>query len=288
MVAITSPEEFANKLDRFENVRADKKTNETSWRDNPGECYSDIIRTEENVEKREFRLPPVKEGKYRAPREEQYGAMINTRKYCCICELSHLVRDCPERYQVSTQNKKERNQEKDVPIAEIQSYFLKPDKSSYLPVNIPTNVPQYVTTKGNKEVKTLVDSGAQIPVIKGKFLSQGKLTTGRIILTSAFGERIEAGLAKFRISMKSKFHRPIEILAAVSSRIQEQLTIPTNIYQLFKISTEDGGEWKTEILRPLVRRTKNELRTKLSSKRRVRRIKEGNREAERKPGKTKA
>ncbi|GBM00129.1 hypothetical protein AVEN_224577-1, partial [Araneus ventricosus] len=68
----------------------------------------------------------------------------------------------------------------------------------------------------------------------------------------AFGERIEAGLAKFQVSLKSdhkdKFYRPIEILAAVSSRIQEQLIIPTNIYQLLRSSTEDGGERKTELL----------------------------------------
>ncbi|GBM97723.1 hypothetical protein AVEN_11831-1 [Araneus ventricosus] len=128
------------------------------------------------------------------------------------------------------------------------------------------NALQYVTTVvGEKEVKTLIDSGAQILVINGKFLSQGKITTGKIILTSAFGERIEAGLAKFLVSLKSdhkdKFYRPIEILAAVSSRIQEQLIIPTNIYQLLKSSTEDGGKRKTKLLQPrlAVKRTNGEL-----------------------------
>ncbi|GBM77325.1 hypothetical protein AVEN_38970-1 [Araneus ventricosus] len=51
---------------------------------------------------------------------------------------------------------------------------------------------------------------------------------------------------------KNKFHRPIEILAAVSSRIQEQLIVPANIYQLLKIPTEDGGERKTELLQPRI------------------------------------
>ncbi|GBN59977.1 hypothetical protein AVEN_62778-1 [Araneus ventricosus] len=137
--------------------------------------------------------------------------------------------------------------------------------SSHLPANISINALQYVTTVvGEKEVKTLIDSGAQMPIINGKFLSQGKITIGKILLTSAFGERIEAGLAKFQVSLKSdhkdKFYRPIEILAAVSSRIQEQLIIPTNIYQLLRSSIEDGGKRKTELLQPrlAIQRTNGE------------------------------
>ncbi|GBL83642.1 hypothetical protein AVEN_201946-1 [Araneus ventricosus] len=247
------PEEFANKLDDFENVRADRKM-ETSWRDQPGERFTYACEEQRNTADCKFRSSQVKGEKYLAPRREQYSTRINTRKDCYVCGLSHLARDCPERYQVSTPNKK-LNRDNDVPTVEIQSYRLKPEMSSHLPANISINALQYVTTVvGEKEVKTLIDSGAQIPVINGKFLSQGKITTGKIILTSAFGERIEAGLAKFQVSLKSdhkdKFYRPIEIFAAVSSRIQEQLIIPTNIYQLLRSSTEDGGERKTELLQP--------------------------------------
>ncbi|GBM51336.1 hypothetical protein AVEN_69309-1 [Araneus ventricosus] len=94
---------------------------------------------------------------------------------------------------------------------------------------------------------------------------RGENNYSKIILTSAFGERIEAGLAKFLVSLKSdhkdKFYRPIEILAAVSSRIQEQLIIPTNIYQLLRSSKEDGGKRKIELLRPrlAIQRTNGEL-----------------------------
>ncbi|GBO25909.1 hypothetical protein AVEN_32217-1 [Araneus ventricosus] len=113
--------------------------------------------------------------------------------------------DCPERYQVSTPNKKELNRDNDVPTAEIQSYRLKPQKSLHLSSNIPINALQYVTAVvGEKEVKTLIDSGAQIPIINEKFLSQGKITAIKTILTSAFGERIEAGLPKFLVSLKSE------------------------------------------------------------------------------------
>ncbi|GBM31209.1 hypothetical protein AVEN_193341-1 [Araneus ventricosus] len=94
---------------------------------------------------------------------------------------------------------------------------------------------------------------------------KGKSTTGKIILTSAFGERTEAWLEKFLVSSKSdhkdKFYRPIEILAAVSSRIQEQLIILTVDYQLLKSSTEDGGKRKIELLQPrlVIQRTNGEL-----------------------------
>ncbi|GBM88590.1 hypothetical protein AVEN_197638-1 [Araneus ventricosus] len=259
------PEDFANKLDDFENVRADRKK-ETSWRDQPGERFTYGCEEQRNTADYKFRSSPVKEEKYRAPRREQYSTRINTRKDCYVCGLSHLARDCPERYQESAPNKK-LNRDNDVPTAEIQLYRLKLEKSSHLPTDISINALQYVTTiVGEKEVKTLIDSGAQIPVINGKFLSQGKITTGKIILTSAFGERIEAGLAKFLVSLKSdhkdKFYRPIEILAAVSSRIQEQLIILTNIYELLKSSTEDGGKRKTELLQPrlTIQRTNGELR----------------------------
>ncbi|GBM45677.1 hypothetical protein AVEN_237915-1 [Araneus ventricosus] len=242
------PEEFANKLDDFENVRADRKIKETSWRDQPGERYTFECKEQRNTTNCKFRPSPVKEEKYRAPRREQYSTRINTRKDCYVCVLSHLVRDCSERYQGPTPNKKELNQDNDVPTAEIQSYRLKPEKSSHLHSNITINA------------------------------------------LHAFGERIEAGLAKFLVSLKSehkdKFYRPIEILEAVSSRIQEQLIIPTDIYQLLKRSTEDGRKRKTELLQP--RLAKNEWRTKRIAKRRFRRIKEGNREAERRPGKTTA
>ncbi|GBN63483.1 hypothetical protein AVEN_92791-1 [Araneus ventricosus] len=65
----------------------------------------------------------------------------------------------------------------------------------------------------------------------------------------------------FASEHKDKFYRPIEILAAVSSRIQEQLIIPTNIYQLLKSSTEDSGKRKTELLQPqlAIQRTNGEL-----------------------------
>ncbi|GBN26268.1 hypothetical protein AVEN_108193-1 [Araneus ventricosus] len=227
---------------------------ETSWRDQPGERFTYGCKEQRNTADYKFHSSPVKEEKYRVPRREQYSTRIDTRQDCYVCGLSHLARDFPERYQVSIPNKK-LNRDNDVRTAEIQSYRLKLEKSSHLPANISINALQYVTTVvGEKEVKTLIDSGAQIPVINGKFLSQGKITTSKIILTSAFGERIEARLAKFLVSLESnhkdKFYRPIEILAAVSSRIQEQLIIPTNIYQLLKSSTEDGGERKTELLQP--------------------------------------
>ncbi|GBO30174.1 hypothetical protein AVEN_31261-1 [Araneus ventricosus] len=195
-------------------------------------------------------------------------------------------------YQVSTPNKKELNQDNDARTAEIQSYRLKPDKSSHLPSNISINALQYVTTVvGEKEVKTLIDSGAQIPVINGKFLSQGKITTGKIILTSAFGERIEAGLAKFLVSLKSdhkdKFYRPIEILAAVSSRIQEQF-IPNEYLSTTQELHRRWREKENRIITAKVSHTKNEWITKRIAKRRFRRIKEGNREAEGRLGKTTA
>ncbi|GBL64698.1 hypothetical protein AVEN_49190-1 [Araneus ventricosus] len=172
---LKNPEEFARKLGDFENVRADKRITETCWRDYPGRRYSDEYEVRRNVTNHEFRSSPIKDEKYRVPRREQHSASINTRKDCYICGLSHLARDCPERFHVSTPNPKELNEETDVPTAEIQSYRLKPEKSSHLPVNIPINALQYATTiVGEKEVKSLIDSRAQIPAINGRFLSQRK------------------------------------------------------------------------------------------------------------------
>ncbi|GBO04707.1 hypothetical protein AVEN_190773-1 [Araneus ventricosus] len=64
------PEEFANKLDDFENVREDRKM-ETSWRDQPGERFTYDCEEQRNTADCKFRSSPVKEEKYRAPRREQ-------------------------------------------------------------------------------------------------------------------------------------------------------------------------------------------------------------------------
>ncbi|GBL74557.1 hypothetical protein AVEN_157420-1 [Araneus ventricosus] len=90
------PEEFANKLDDFENVRADRKM-ETSWRNQPGERFTYDCKEQRNTADCKFCSSPVKEEKYRAPRREQYSTRINMRKDCYVCGLSHLARDCPER-----------------------------------------------------------------------------------------------------------------------------------------------------------------------------------------------
>ncbi|GBN65434.1 hypothetical protein AVEN_171142-1 [Araneus ventricosus] len=207
------PEEFSNKLDDFENVRTDRKIKETSWRDHPGD-------------------------RYRYDSEEQRKTVTSVG----------IARECPKRHRETISSKRELNNGEDVLTAEIKSHLLKSEKSTNLPVNIPINALQYVTTLvDNQELRTLVDSGAQIPVINEKFVSPQENTTGKIILTSAFRERIEAGLVKLQISLKSEdkdeFHSPIEILAAVSSRVQGQFIIPTNVYELLRNSNEENNQY---------------------------------------------
>ncbi|GBM57954.1 Retrovirus-related Pol polyprotein from transposon 17.6 [Araneus ventricosus] len=242
------PEEFANKLDDFENVRTDRKIKETSWRYHPGDRYRYDSEEQRKVTNRKFRPSPVNEERYRTSRREQISPRNNTRIDCYICGLGHIARECPKRHRETTSSKRELNNGEDVLTAEIKSHLLKSEKSTNLPVNIPINALQYVTTLvDNQELRTLVDSGAQIPVINEKFVSQQENTTGKIILTSAFGERIEAGLVKLQISLKSEdkdeFHSPIEILAAVSSRVQGQFIIPTNVYELLRNSNEENNQY---------------------------------------------
>ncbi|GBM95718.1 hypothetical protein AVEN_116124-1 [Araneus ventricosus] len=223
------PEKFANKLDDFENVRADRKM-ETSWRDQPGERFTYDCKEQRNTADCKFCSSPVKEEKYRAPRREQYSTRINMRKDCYVCGLSHLARDCPERYQVSTPNKK-LNRHNDVPTAEIQSYRLKPEKSSHLPANISINSLQYVTTVvGEKEVKTLIDSGAQIPVINGKFLSQGKITTAI--------QRTNGELSVSQNGGFGELKKEIERLREDLERLRRQIKPSENE----AVSTDKGSE----------------------------------------------
>ncbi|GBM05428.1 hypothetical protein AVEN_94730-1 [Araneus ventricosus] len=86
---------------------------ETSWRDQPEDRFTYEREGQRNKTNCKFRSSPVKEEKKRAPRKEQYSTRINTRKDCYVRGLSHLTRECPERYQVSTPNKKELNQDND-------------------------------------------------------------------------------------------------------------------------------------------------------------------------------
>ncbi|GBM57634.1 Gypsy retrotransposon integrase-like protein 1 [Araneus ventricosus] len=200
------------------------------------------------VTNRKFRPSPVNEERYRTSRREQISPRNNTRIDCYICGLGHISRECPKRHRETISSKRELNNGEDVLTAEIKSHLLKSENSTNLPVNIPINALQYVTTLvDNQELRTLVDSGAQLPVINEKFVSPQENTTGKIILTSAFGERIEAGLVKLQISLKSEdkdeFHSPIEILAAVSSRVQGQFIIPTNVYELLRNSNEENNQY---------------------------------------------
>ncbi|XP_055936794.1 uncharacterized protein LOC129966395 [Argiope bruennichi] len=75
-----------------------------------------------------------------------------------------------------------------------------------------------------------------IPVLNSKYVSSEQKEKGKIILKSAFGERINATLSSFQISLKDKnnegFSRPIEIVAAVTDRIQEQFIIPPSVLNL--------------------------------------------------------
>ncbi|GBM19977.1 hypothetical protein AVEN_77903-1 [Araneus ventricosus] len=156
------PEEFANKLDDFENVRTDRKIKESSWRDHPGDRY-------------------------------RYD--------------SHIARECPKRHRETISIKRELNNGEDVLTAEIKSHLLKSEKSTNLLLNIPINALQNVTTLvDDQELRTVVDSGAQS-------------------------------------EDKDEFHGPIEILAAVSNRVQGQFIIPTNVYELLRNSNEGNNQY---------------------------------------------
>jgi len=233
-----TPEEIVDKLEDYENVRStiSMKRNSFVQRENAGgrKYYYESNQMEllKDVTETQYAPPP-----YTEQRSEPKSAEIVTRKSkfeCYVCGMSHLARECPQRFEKQKPAKLPENlKDEDVLTAKIQSKLLENNKA-----RIVINPLQYIDVLiENQEFKALVDSGTQIPVINAKVISIPVAEKGRIILTSAFGEKIEAALANLQVSWKDKdnenFSKPIDILFAVTDRINGQCIIPPNIYDLW-------------------------------------------------------
>jgi len=233
-----TPEEIVDKLEDYENVRLTINMKQDSFvqRGNAvwKKHYYENNQKEllENTTEYQYVPPP-----YIEQRSESKSAdIVNTRKSkfeCYVCGMSHLARECPERFEKKAAKFSENFKNEDVLTAEIQSVLLENNKA-----RIVVNPLQYIDVLvENQEIKALIDSGSQIPVINAKCISKPITEIGRITLTSVFGEKIEAALANLQVAWKDKDHeklsKPIEILFAVTDRINGQCVIPQNIYNLW-------------------------------------------------------
>ncbi|GFS82288.1 hypothetical protein NPIL_576731 [Nephila pilipes] len=235
------PDQIASKLDDYENVIAsvNRRPRENFQRE-----YSAFIKRppweeQKNLPVRRY-IPPHSRENTRTPKKEE---IKTSTKECYICGLQHLAKNCPKRYKATGVNGYiDRHKQDDQAVtAEIRTEFLLESinkKESSEPKLAMSDL-QYVEVAVNGKCATaLIDSGSMITVLNSDLISNENNEEGKIILKSAFGEKIEASLSSVQLWIKNKnneaFSKPIQVLAAITDKIQGQAIIPLNIYQMLK------------------------------------------------------
>ncbi|GBN85711.1 hypothetical protein AVEN_22818-1 [Araneus ventricosus] len=140
---------------------------------------------------------------------------------CYICGQNHMARNCNKKYSETDTKIKE------AVVAKVNSDFLKPD------VNIHPLTRVTVSVEG-KEIDCILDSGTQVFVINSALLNNSEsFDYGKIVLTSAFRENVEAKLIKSTTTLPNKMslNHPLECIIAVTDKLNVDALIPLSLYE---------------------------------------------------------
>ncbi|GBM54862.1 Retrovirus-related Pol polyprotein from transposon 297 [Araneus ventricosus] len=232
-----SPSELADKLDEYELMRSDRKY-ETKRKQqfNPIEKH-----TESN--QRTVRHKPFT-GIWNARNmgyPSRNGESKQMHKFSCYsCGLEgHTARFCPSRApqrgkinptalgNVITTTEPKKEDASTVLTAKIN-----------VPVEIAANVMELETVRvklGPRTMTGIIDSGAQISVIREDFTSGTKNEgEGYIEISSAFGERETTPLRIFEMNIDDGVHGPVPVTCAVSKKLVSDLLLSTAAFEALK------------------------------------------------------
>ncbi|GBN37248.1 Gypsy retrotransposon integrase-like protein 1 [Araneus ventricosus] len=265
---LVSPSELADKLDEYELVRSDRKY-ETKRKQqfNPIEKY-----TESN--QRTVRHKPFT-GTWNARNmgyPSRNGEFKQMHKFSCYSRglEDHTSRFCPSKApqrgklnptaqgNVITTTEPKREDASTVLTAKIN-----------VPVEVAADVMELETVQvklGSRTMTGIIDSGAQISVIREDFTSGIKYEgEGYIEISSAFGERETTPLRIFEMNIDDGVHGPVPVTCAVSKKlfdyydtVKEELEVPsTDIEASIELittefdrngSTQDSEETRTSFI----------------------------------------
>ncbi|XP_042899321.2 uncharacterized protein [Parasteatoda tepidariorum] len=161
---------------------------------------------------------------------------INKKLECYICGENHLAKHCGNKY---LKMKVKEN----VVIAKLSSEHFYP--------SVDLHPLKYVSVYvgGGKKLKCVIDSGTQIFVCNSNLIPGAEEEEyGKIILSSAFGEHVEAKLVKTMVSLNrdSALNYPVECIITLTDKLNVDALIPPFLYEkLISSDFESSCEGKS-------------------------------------------
>lgn len=245
-VKIISPAKLAERLDEYESVRlVKKKTGVVREKEEKSPPQYDPVGKPGN-NKRSFETPksrnspPAQQCKYDRPRQP-----FKPTCYTCGVE-GHTSRFCHSKSSVFVnQNRSHQSVQNNL----VKSNKQDPDTGNSVltaKVNVPMktsgNVEQLQLVDiqcGSKTLKGIIDSGAQISVVREDLVSDEFFEgEGRIVIESAFGEKEMTPLRIFYMKIADGTHGLVPITCAVSKKLVNDLLLSTSAFEELKENLE--------------------------------------------------
>ncbi|GFW46293.1 retrovirus-related Pol polyprotein from transposon opus [Trichonephila clavipes] len=228
------PSVLADKLDGYESVRSSvKKTSQPEMSlSNTSDSRSNIKKEhaiiKNDIQSQRYKLPFKQEPKQPTFKPTCYscGRVGHTSR---VCHAKNHKKTSPTR-QINAVETNERFQE--------QSSAILTAKVA-IPVNSPAKEHekidelQFVHIKcGNEILKAVIDTGAQISVVRADVVEGQSVDSGGTIqIMSAFGEREVTKLKIFNLKIDDSRHGVVPIMCAVSKRLVNDMLVCSSAYE---------------------------------------------------------
>ncbi|GFV62599.1 retrovirus-related Pol polyprotein from transposon opus [Trichonephila clavipes] len=228
------PSVLADKLDGYESVRSSvKKTSQPEMSlSNTSDSRSNI-KKEHAIIKNDFQSK-----RYKLPfKQEPKQPTFKPTCYSCG-RVGHTSRVC------HAKNHKETSPNRQMNAVETNERFQEQSSANLTAkVAIPVYSPikedekidelQSVHLKcGNEILKAVIDTGAQISVVRADVVEGQSVDSGRTIqIMSAFGEREVTELKIFNLKIDDSRHGVVPIMCAVSKRLVNDMLVCSSAYE---------------------------------------------------------
>ncbi|GFT20314.1 transposon Ty3-I Gag-Pol polyprotein [Trichonephila clavipes] len=157
---------------------------------------------------------------------------LNKKIEFYICGENHLARDCNRKYSKLKNEKKETSQ-----VQYVQPKVdLEPLKYVIVYIN-------------GKAINCVLDSGTQIFMCNSDtFPDSSNDEFGKITLSSAFGENVEAKLIKTAIALdNNSLNHPMDCLVAITDKLNADALIPPALYESLCSINDKNNKKENEI-----------------------------------------
>ncbi|GFT59703.1 retrovirus-related Pol polyprotein from transposon opus [Trichonephila clavipes] len=228
------PSVLADKLDGYESVRSSvKKTSQPEMSlSNTSDSRSNIKKEhaiiKNDIQSQRYKLPFKQEPKQPTFKPTCYscGRVGHTSR---VCHAKNHKKTSPTR-QINAVETNERFQEQSSAIltAKVAIPVYSPAKE-----NEKIDELQFVHIKcGNEILKAVIDTGAQISVVRADVVEGQSVDSGGTIqIMSAFGEREVTELKIFNLKIDDSRHGVVPIMCAVSKRLVNDMLVCSSAYE---------------------------------------------------------